>query len=216
MMNADSWSCGSGRSGLRARHPQDVMRFGRQRNPHLFAVDHIRVAVAPRGGAPCRPRRCPTPGSVSPNMAIFLALRLRHEESLLLLLGAPLQQRQTVQSHVHRHHHAQAGVHRFQFFAHQPERDVIKALPAVFLRNANAQDAQLAHARQECSGASLLAVCLFDDRRDLFLAKVAHHLLHHVVLFGESEIHGVSPMTGQAIMTSMPPAAQTPSQNKDR
>ena len=56
---------------------------------------------------------------------------------------APLQQPQAVQPHVHRHHHPQGRVDRFQLFAGQPQGDVIHPLPAVAHRQADPQDAQL-------------------------------------------------------------------------
>jgi hypothetical protein len=37
------------------------------------------------------------------------------------------------------------------------------------------------------------AIILFDQRGDLFLGEVAHHLLDHFVLVVESEVHRVQP-----------------------
>ena len=73
---------------------------------------------------------------------VLLALCLRHQEALFLLLGAPLQQGHAVQAHVHRHDHAQGGIGAFEFFAHQPQGDVVETLPAVAHRDVDSQDAQ--------------------------------------------------------------------------
>ena len=53
----------------------------------------------------------------------LLALRLRHQVLLLLLLGAPGEQRQAVEARVHRHDHAQRRVDVFELLAGDAERE---------------------------------------------------------------------------------------------
>ncbi len=54
-------------------------------------------------------------------------LRLRNQVALLLILGAPRQQRQAVQADVHGEDHAQRRVHVLQFLAREAEADVVGA-----------------------------------------------------------------------------------------
>jgi len=114
------------------------------------------------------------------------------EEFLFLFFGAPLEKRPCAQPNVYRHDHAQGGIHRFQLLASQPKRDVVHALPAVTDGEANAQDAQFAHAFEQPGDRFLLAVVFFNDRRDFLLGEVAYHLLRHQVFVAEGEVHGIS------------------------
>ena len=118
----------------------------------------------------------PAPGFGEAEHRDALAARLRRQKTLLLLLVAPLQQRQAVQPDMHRHRGAQAGVGRFQFLAGQPQGDVVEALAAVAFGDADAQNPQLRHARQQVRRHGLAAVSLLDDRRNLALGKGSHHL----------------------------------------
>ena len=61
----------------------------------------------------------------------LLALRLRHEVPLLLILGAPGEQRQAVEPGVHRHDHAQRRVDVLELLADEAEADVVHAGAAV-------------------------------------------------------------------------------------
>ena len=163
---------------------QKVMRFRRQADPHLLAVEDVGVADAPR-------RRTHVDHVAADarfgqaERGVFLAARLRDEEALFLIFRAPLQQRQAVQAEMHRHDHAQGRIGAFQFFADQPQRDVVEALPAVAHRDADAEDAQFRHARQKGRIHLLLAIPFADDRDDFFGGEIAHHLLCLLVFFVE-------------------------------
>ena len=84
----------------------------------------------------------------------LVALRLRHQILLLLLFGAPRQQRQTVEARVHRHDHAQRRVDVLQLLAGQAEADVVHAGAAVLLRHRDAQQAQPLHAADDELGSN--------------------------------------------------------------
>ena len=78
---------------------------------------------------------------------------------------------------MHRHDHAQGGIGAFQLFANETQRHIIKALAAVAHRDADAEDAQFAHAWQKGGIHLLLAIPLANDRNDFFGSKIAHHFL---------------------------------------
>ena len=120
---------------------------------------------------------------------IFLPLGQRHQEVLLLLLGAPLEQRHGAQAHVHRHGDPQVGVDGLQFLAGQPQADVIHALAAIADREGQTQDPELAHAPQHPLDRLLAAVSVLDHRRDFLPREVPHGLAVELLFFGEGEVH---------------------------
>ena len=120
----------------------------------------------------------------------LLALRLRHEISLLLILGAPGEQRQAVEPGVHRHDHAQRRVDVFELLAGQAERDVVHPRAAVLRRHGDAEQAELGHLRQDASGRTRCArssswIRGATSRR----APLAHRLLEQALFVSEIEVH---------------------------
>ena len=109
------------------------------RSPFLTAVglDAAHVAAGRRLGEP-----------VAGDLP---ALRLRDEVALLLILGAPREQRQAVEPGVHRHDHAQRRVHVLELLAGEAEADVVHAGAAVLRRHRDAEQAELRHLRQDRS-----------------------------------------------------------------
>ena len=81
----------------------------------------------------------------------LLALRLRHEIPLLLIFGAPREQRQAVEAGVHRHDHAQRRVDVLELLARQPERDVVHAGAAVLAAAPRRRAARARPSRRACA-----------------------------------------------------------------
>ena len=90
---------------------------------------------------------------------------------------------------MHRHHDTHKRVDSFQLFADQTERDVIEAGAAILLRNADAEQIQLAHLLQHFRMKFLLLVPFFDIRRHLFLRKLAHGLHQRFMIFSQLEFN---------------------------
>ncbi len=78
---------------------------------------------------------------------------------------------------MHRHRHAQVGIHRFQFFAGQAEREVIHALPAIADGEAQPQNAQFAHPFDGTGHGFGFAVVFLDAGRHFAAGEIAHHFL---------------------------------------
>ena len=130
-----------------AREPEDVMGQAGQRDPHLLAVDDVLRSVATGSGSHgSHVTACACFGQAKHRH--LLAARLWRQKALLLRFAAPLQQRQAVQSHVNRHGCPQTRISRLQFLAGQPQGDIIETLAAIAFRDADAENAQLGHARQ--------------------------------------------------------------------
>ena len=99
-----------------------------QRDPHLGAIEDVTIAV-PNGGRLDRAGVGPGVWLGQAEGGDLRALRLRHQPALLLLLGRPLQQRQTVQANMDAHDDAQKGVDVLEFFAGEREDDVVETQP---------------------------------------------------------------------------------------
>ena len=119
------------------------------------------------------PASVPAFGSVSAEGAQLLSPGLWHEEALLLLLGAPLQEREAVQADVDAHGNTQEGVDVFELFAGQRQRDVVEPRAAIFLGYGKAEDAQLTHLVQDFGVKLALGVPFLDVRRDLARGEFA-------------------------------------------
>ena len=155
-----------------------------QRDPHLLAVDDVLIAVAAGSGSHGRHVAAGARlGEAEHGDA--LTARLRRQKALLLILVAPLQQRQAVQSNVHRHGCPQTRISRLQFLAGQPQGDIIETLAAIAFRDADAENAQLGHARQQVRWHGLIAISFLDDRRNFPLGKCSYHLLCTQMFVGQ-------------------------------
>src|SRR5919205_2603654 len=129
---------------VRPTEEEEVVSHVGERYPHLLAVQDPLAAFAPSGRARADyiRARARLGQTVGRNL---LALRLRHEVLALLLLGAPGVERQRVEPRVYAHHDAQEGIHRFEFFADEAERDVVEAGAAVLFGDADAEQAERGH-----------------------------------------------------------------------
>ena len=163
-----------------------------ERDPRFLAVQDVAIALLDGGRLDARARRCrrrlgqPVAGDLP-------ALRLRHEIPLLLILGAPRQQRQAVQAGVHRHDHAQRRVDVLELLAGQAEADVVHAGAAVLLRHRDAEQTERRHAAEHAIAIeAMLPVGFPDVRRDLARAPLADRLLEQTLFVGEIEVDHVA------------------------
>ncbi len=92
---------------------------------------------------------------------------------------------------MHRHHHAQESVDRFQLFANQTKRNVVEAGAAILFGNADTEQVQRAHFFQYFGVSLLFLIPLFDVRRHFFPRKLAHGLHQRLVIFGQLEFNHV-------------------------
>jgi len=163
-----------------------------QADPDLGAVEDVRVALA----TGCRLEV----GRVRPDARLgkgegrqLLALGLRHEEAPLLVLRAPLQERQRVQPDVDAHDHPEGRVRPLQLLAQEAQADVVHARTAVALGDRRAEEAQLAHLAEGGQGHLVTLVPLADVGQDLRLGEGADGLLDERVLGGQGEVdHGTA------------------------
>ncbi len=180
---------------IRPRKDDEVVGDIGERDPHLLAREHVAIAflhgdglnaahVAARG----RFRQ-----AIGRNL---LALRLRHQVPLLLILASPREQRQAVEAGVHRHDHAERRVDVLELLARQTQADVVHARAAVLDRHRDAEQAELGHLRQNRRIEGVGAVELLDPGRHLAARPVAHGLLEQALFFGQLQInHGKSART---------------------
>ena len=126
---------------------QEVVGHVRQGDPHLLAVEDVDVPLTAGPGA--------HPGHVGARARLgeavardFFAFGLGDEVLLLLFLGAPLQERQAVQRHVHGDGLPDGRVGPLQFLGDDAQGDVVHSGTAVADRNTNAQDAEFGHLGQ--------------------------------------------------------------------
>ena len=175
-------------SRSRPGEDEEVVGDVGQRDPHLLAGQEVAVAFLDRdrldaAHVAARGRLGQAVGGD------LLPLRLRHEIPLLLILGAPRQQREAVQAGVHRDDDAQRRVDVFELLADDPEADVVHARAAVLGRNGTAQQAHLGHLRQNARVEAVLAIELADPRRHLASGPLPDRLLQQALLFGQIEIN---------------------------
>ena len=178
---------------VRPGKDEEVVGDVGQRDPHLLAGDEIAIPLLDRDGL----NAADVAAGGRFGQAVgrdLLALRLRHEVALLLVLGAPGQERQAVEPGVHRHDHAQRRVDVLELLADDAEADVVHAGAAVFLRDRTAEQAKLGHLRQDVRVESMLAIELANLRRHRARAPLAHRLLEQPLLLGEIEINHESPL----------------------
>ena len=130
----------------------------------------------------------PAPGSVRAYPAILLPLRLRHQVSLFLGLGAPGEEREAVEPGVHRQDDAERRIHVLELFAREAQADVVEAGAAVLLRHAHAQEPQLRHAAEDAVAVeAVIAIELADARRHFPGRPLANRLLDQPLFVREVE-----------------------------
>jgi hypothetical protein len=170
----------------RREHEEVVGQVG-QRDPDLLAVEPVSAAVATR-----RRRKVagvgPDAGLGQSERRQLLALRLRDEPALALLLGPPLKQSERVQPDVDALDDAERGVGPLKLLAQDRERDVVHAGAAIALRDRRAEEALLGHPPEQLAGKAAVLVPAPDVGEDLRLGERANGLLDEAVLVGEREV----------------------------
>jgi hypothetical protein len=101
---------------------------------------------------------------------------------LLLLLGAPLEQRQRVEADVNAHRHPERGIGALQLLAQDAEADVVEAVAAVLLGDRRAQEAELAHSCEDVAAHLVARIPVADVRLDLLRGERADRRLDEAVL----------------------------------
>ena len=104
---------------------QEVVGDVGEGDPDLLAVEPVGVAVAARGRRPGWPRRCPTPGSVSPNVASFSPRACGTSQRWRCSSVAPLEEGQRVEPDVDALDDPERGVGTLQLLAQDGEADVV-------------------------------------------------------------------------------------------
>src|SRR4026209_1355507 len=118
-------------------------------------------------------------------------MRLWDQISRLLIVGAPREQRETVQTHVDRNNHTQRRIEVFKLLARDTERDVIHPRAAILLRDAAAEKPELRHLRQQAAVELVRTIEIVDSRCNRASTPLAHALLEQLLLFSKIEIdHG--------------------------
>src|SRR5262245_55001267 len=121
-----------------------VIGYVSERDPHLLAVEKPSIALLDRGGL--NAAHIAAGGRLGEAIGSDLvSLGLWHEVTPLLILGAPRQQRQTVETSMDRHDDAQRRIDVFELFARQPQADVVHAGATVLFRHRNAEQSEALH-----------------------------------------------------------------------
>ena len=179
---------GFGSRRIAAGRHQGVISQPGQRNPHLFTVQDVGIAIPAGGGLHGGHVRAHA-GFGERTAADFGSAGDGRQQTPLLLLGAPLEEGHPTQPGMDGHCHAQDAIDRFEFLAGQAKREIVQALAAVTGRKADAEDAQFTHTFEHEGNRLLLAVVFLDDRGDFLLGEIAHHFLRHFVFGREGEVH---------------------------
>ena len=166
---------------------EEVIGHVGQRDPGLLPGQHP-VAVALHGHRLDRPHVAARPRLGQAVAADLLAARLGDEILPALLLGAPAQQAERVEPRVHRHDDAQRRVEVLELLAGQPEADVVHAGAAVLGGDADAQQAERRHPRQDARVEPMLAIEVVDAGGNLAGAPFPDGLLQQALFFRELQV----------------------------
>ena len=88
----------------------------------------------------------------------------------------------------HRHPHPRVSAR--ELLQHKDVRQEIRTRPAVFLRHADAHQADRGELREDFRRKTVLAIPLCSVRRDLRVGELAGEPLDLLLLRGQLEIHG--------------------------
>src|SRR4051812_3998012 len=181
------------RGRIRLREDERVVRDGGVRDPVLLTVEDVRVAFTPRR----RPHRRHVGAGVGLGQAEareLLALRLRRQPPLLLLLCPVLEQRERVEADVHRDQRPERRLAPLDLLARERLRHVVEACAPVLLRHDDAEDPELCHALDQLEVELVVDVVLHGDRQDALVHELANRVLDQPLLVGQLEIHRRQPI----------------------
>ena len=148
-------------------------------DPDLLAVEDVCAA----GAACCRLYRRNVRACVRLSQPVarqLLARGHRHQPALLLLLVSPRVQAHADQADVHRQHCGVGGVDVLELLADEPEGQVVEAVAAVALREADAREPDRSELGEDLGVVPALAIVGRDCGRELPGAEVpdrGHELL---------------------------------------
>jgi hypothetical protein len=118
-----------------------------------------------------------------------LAAAKGRQESLLLGLRAPLEDRELDQRDLDRERRADRRVRPADLLGHERVRDVVEAVAAVLLGHRPAEETERRHLLQDVGGEHLAPIALARARRDLLLRELARELADLFLFGGEVEVH---------------------------
>ena len=154
------------------------------RDPHLGPVQRPPVPVAPRARLLVGGDRAGV-GLGEAEAAQPLARAQLGQVVLLLLLGAPAQDRRAHQRGLDRHHRPHGGVPAAHLLHDQAVGEVVEAGPAVLAGDDRAQVALLRHLRDELQVEVVVAVVLPRAGDDLLVGELAGGLLDQPLLVAQ-------------------------------
>ena len=160
------------------------------RDPHLVAADHPAAVVgAPRARLLVGGVRAGV-GLGEAEAAQPLAAAELGQVLLLLLLGAPLQDRRAHERGLDRHDRAHRGVSPPDLLHDQAVGHVVEARAAVLPRHDRAQVALLGDLAHELDVEVVVAVVLAPAGDDLVVGEVPRRLADQLLLVAQVEVHG--------------------------
>ena len=161
-------------------------------DPHLRAVDDVRVAVPARGGAD----RLQVGAGVRFRQAdagTRFAFREARQEPLLLVFGAVLRQH-VAQHEMRPENPGQAHPSARQLLEHDGEGGVVDVGAAVGFRNVDAEQAEPLHGLDEGVGVLVAVFHARGDRDHLAIDELADRPRDQALIVVQLE-HGISSMT---------------------
>ena len=170
---------------------KEMIRHVAERDPHLFSIENPIITVANRSGFQSD-HVASRIGFRETEGRELLALCLRYEVFLLLLLGTPTEETHRVETDVDTHRDSQKGVAGLELFADDAERDVIEPRSAILLRNADPHESQFGHLVEHGSLEVRFFIPLLDVRCDFPFDELSDSFCESYMIFAKLEInHGL-------------------------
>ena len=110
---------------------------------------------------------------------------------LFLFFGTEHVDRGSAQGNVGTQGDAGAVIHLGQFFHSQDVAQYVQAHAAVFFREADAAETGFAHLVDKLPIPDMVLVSFFNGRSQEFLSKFRSHVLNHLLVFSQVEIHSI-------------------------
>src|SRR5207247_7380624 len=154
----------------------------------LPSVEHPAFAVVLRGGLQAC-RVAPDRRLSEPEARDDLAFAEAGEPRALLLLAAPLQNRELDERDLDAERRAHRRIRATDLLGDDRVADVVDAHAAVLLRDGSAEESDRRHLPQNVGREFLGAIALARARRDLAVGEVAREFADRFLLGGEVEVH---------------------------
>ena len=158
------------------------------RDPHLGAVEHPVVAVLyGTGEHPARVRA--EVGLREAEASDELATGQLGQPLEALLLGAELEDRVHDECTLHGAERPDPGVAALELLHDEPIGNVVQARAPVLFGQVGSVEAELRHLRDQLMWKGVLDVVVLDDRDQLALDPITHHVPHGSLLVAEEVVH---------------------------